>query len=164
MEGPIRNILVYVDGSEESVTAAQYAVCLALSTGAVLHALYVVNTRALGDLVKARIFLSSEEQEYRDDLEADAQRYLNHVEKLASRKGVAANTVKVSGTVHQEIKRHIEELPADLLVIGEISHVRSRRDEFYHETERAMRLVPCSVLMVKDEERVWDLYDELPDV
>ncbi len=164
MEGPIRKILIYVDGSEESVTAAQYAVCLSRSTGAELHALYVVNTRALNDLVKARIFLSSEQDEYRDDLESDAERYLNHVSKLASRKGVELQTHKVSGTVHQEIKKLIEELPADLLIIGEISHVRSRRDEFYHETERAMRLVPCSVLMVKDEERVWDLYDEMPDL
>ena len=164
MEGPIRKILVYVDGSEESVTAAQYAVCLSKSTGAELHALYVINTRALNDLVKARIFLSSEQDEYRDDLESDAERYLNHVSKLASRKGVEVQTRKVSGTVHQEIKKLIEELPADLLIIGEISHVRSRRDEFYHETERAMRLVPCSVLMVKDEERVWDLYDEMPDL
>ncbi|MFP4179367.1 MAG: universal stress protein [Spirochaetaceae bacterium] len=164
MEGPIRKILVYVDGSEESVTAAQYAVCLAGSSGAELHALYVVNTRALNDLVKARIFLSSEQEEYRDDLESDAERYLKHVSKLASRKGVDVETYKVSGTVHQEIKSHIEDIPADLLVIGEISQVRSRRDEFYHETERAMRLVPCSVLMVKDEERVWDLYDEMPDV
>lgn len=164
MEGPIRNILVYVDGSEESVTAAQYAIALAKGTGAALYALYVVNTRALNDLVKARIFLSSEEEEYRDDLESDAERYLNHISKLASRKGVEVETKKASGTVHQEIKKQIEEIDADILLIGEISHVRSRRDEFYHETERAMRLVPCSVLMVKDEERVWDLYDEMPDV
>jgi nucleotide-binding universal stress UspA family protein len=164
MEGPIRNILVYVDGSEESVTAAQYAVALAKFGGMALHALYVVNTRALTDLVKARIFLSEEEAEYRDDLKSDAERYLKHVEKLAARKGVELRSHRSSGTVHQEIKNKIEEIEADLLVIGEISHVRSRRDEFYHETERALRLVPCSVLMVKDEERVWDLYDKLADV
>jgi len=161
MEGPIRRILIYVDGTEEAITAAQYAVCLAKSTGADLHALYVINTRALNDLVKARIFLDSEEEEYHHDLESDAERYLMHVDKLSSRKGVSATLEKRSGTVHQEIKKYAEEIDADLLLIGELSHVRSRRDEFYHETERAMRLVHCSVLMVKDEERVWDLYDAL---
>jgi nucleotide-binding universal stress UspA family protein len=150
-----------VDGTEEAITAAQYAVCLAKSTGADLHALYVINTRALNDLVKARIFLDSEEEEYHHDLESDAERYLMHVDKLSSRKGVSATLEKRSGTVHQEIKKYAEEIDADLLLIGELSHVRSRRDEFYHETERAMRLVHCSVLMVKDEERVWDLYDAL---
>jgi nucleotide-binding universal stress UspA family protein len=163
MEGPIRRILLYIDGTEETITAAQYGICLAKSTGAELHALYVVNTRALGDLVKARIFLDSEEEEYRRDLESDAERYLKEVQKLAGRKGVELQVEKQRGTVHQEIKKRIEELDADLLLIGEISHVRSRRDEFYHETERAMRLVECSVLMVKDEERIWDLYDALPE-
>ena len=163
MNGPIKSILVYVDGTEESVTAAQYAVSLARSTGADLHALYVINTRALNDLVKAHIFLDSEQDEYRQDLEADADRYLNYVSKLAKRKGVKVNTEKRNGTVHQEIKKTVTEIDADLLVIGEISHIRSRRDEFYHETERAMRLVQCSVLMVKDEERVWDFYDSLPE-
>ena len=163
MEGPIRKILLYVDGTEEAITAAQYAVCLAKSTGADLHALYVINTRVLNDLVKARIFLDSEEEEYHHDLESDAERYLKHVDKLSSRKGVTATLEKRSGTVHQEIKKYAEEIDADVLLIGELSHVRSRRDEFYHETERAMRLVHCSVLMVKDEERVWDLYDALPE-
>ncbi|MFO7731386.1 MAG: universal stress protein [Spirochaetia bacterium] len=163
MEGPIRRILIYVDGTEEAITAGQYAVCLAKSTGAELYALYVINTRALNDLVKARIFLDSEEEEYHHDLESDAERYLKHVDKLSSRKGVSATLEKRSGTVHQEVKKYAEEIDADLLLIGELSHVRSRRDEFYHETERAMRLVHCSVLMVKDEERVWDLYDALPE-
>jgi nucleotide-binding universal stress UspA family protein len=49
----------------------------------------------------------------------------------------------------------------DLLIIGELSHIRSRRDEFYDETERAMRAVSCSVLIVKDEERVWEMYNAL---
>jgi len=163
MTGPIRRILVYVDGTEEAITAAQYAVCLSKSTGARLSALYVVNTRALNDLVKARIFLDSEQQEYHRDLEEDADRYLRHVAKMAARKGVEVDLDKRSGTVHQEIKKKIEELDADLLIIGELSHIRSRRDEFYHETERALRLVQCSVLMVKDEERVWEMYDAIPE-
>ena len=163
MEGPIRRILVYIDGTEEAITAAQYAICLAKKTGASLHALYVINTRALNDLVKARIFLDSEEEEYHRDLETDADRYLKHVDKLARRKGLEVSLEKCGGTVHQEIKKMVEKIDADILVIGELSHIRSRRDEFYNETERAMRLVQCSVLMVKDEERVWDLYDAIPE-
>ena len=49
----------------------------------------------------------------------------------------------------------------DLLVIGELARVRSRREGFYDESERAMRTVPCSVLIVKDEDHVADMYDEL---
>ncbi len=158
MDCPIRRILVYIDGTEQAVTAAQYAVLLAGSTGAELSALYVVNTRALDELVRTRIFLQAEQQEYEHDLEADAERYLNHVRELAHRKGVALEAISARGSVHQEIKRIVVEKRIDLLVIGELSHIRSRRDEFYNEAERAMRNVPCSVLIVRDEDRVWDLF------
>jgi nucleotide-binding universal stress UspA family protein len=161
MNGPIKKILVYVDGTEGSITAAQFAVVLSRTTGAQLSALYVVNTRALEDLLKARIFIKAEEEEYKRDLEADANRYLNHVRSLARKKGLAVEAVSVSGAVNQEIKRYVRENEIDLLVIGELSHVRSRRDEFYNEAERAMRSVSCSVLIVKDEDRVWELYDAL---
>jgi nucleotide-binding universal stress UspA family protein len=141
------------------VTAAEYAVCLAKSTGAELTALYVVNTRALNDLVRSRIFLETEEQEYKRDLEEDAERYLNHVTDLARKKGVAIQRLKTSGSVHAEIRHKVEELDIDLLVLGELSRIQSRKDEFYNEAERAMRSVPCNVLIVKDEDRVWSLYE-----
>lgn len=161
MEGPIRSILVYIDGTEQSLTAAQYAICLSRMTGARLAAMYVVNTRALTDLLKARIFLQAEHEEYRRDLEADAERYLNHVRELGRQKGLAIETISVSGTVHQEIRAAVTARGVDLLVIGELSHIHSRRDELYNETERAMRHVPCSVLVVKDPDRVWQIFESL---
>lgn len=161
MNGPIRKIMVHIDGTEESITAAQYAVCLARSTGASLLAYYVVNTRALSDLVKARIFLKQEQEEYERDLRADAERYLNHVRELAEAKKVPVRMESVAGSVHQEIVNRIKQEGIDLLVIGELSRIRSRRDEFYDETERAMRAAPCPVLIVKDPDRVWELYSAL---
>lgn len=162
MNSPVSNILVFVDGTEQSVTAAQYGICLAKSLKVKLYVLYVVNTRALQDLVKTRIFVKAEQEEYEKDLEADAERYLNHVKTLAARKGVEVKALKAQGTVNAEIRNVIEQNKIDLLILGELSQIRSRRDEFYDESERAMRTVPCSVLIVKDEDRVWDLYDSLP--
>jgi len=161
MEGPIRRILLYMDGSEGSITAAQYAICLSRYYRAELTALYVVNTRALGDLLKARIFVKAEQEEYLRDLEQDSQRYLNHVRSLARKKGLVVQTASASGPVHQEIKNCVLANKIDLLVMGELSSVRSRRDELYDEADRALRTVPCSVLVVKDEERVAALYDAL---
>ena len=159
MAGLITNVLIYVDGTEESITAAQYAILLCRDTGARLSALYVINTRALNDLVKTRIFLREEQEEYQRDIESDAGKYLEHVKSLAARHGVDVEMLKVSGSVHQEIKRVVAEKNIDLLVLGQLSQIRSRRDEFYNEAERAMRSVECSVLIVKDEERVWDLFE-----
>ena len=156
----IEKILVYIDGTEETITAAQYAVCLAKETGAEITAVYVVNTRALDDLVRSRIFLEAEQEEYRRDLEADAERYLNHVKKLGSEKSVSMSILKLTGNVGPEIKKLVREQGFDLLVLGEISQAKSRRDEFYNDAERAMRSVPCSVIMIKDPDRVWRLFEE----
>lgn len=161
MSRPIRKIMVYIDGSEQSITAAQYAIVLAKTLGSELYALYVVDTRALAELVKSHIFLDSEQDEYRRDLEGDATRYLNHVRELARRKGVAVTTEKSSGAVNVEIKNKVTEFGIDLLVIGDIPQIRSRRDELYNETERAMRSVPFPVLIAKGEDKIWDLYEAL---
>jgi nucleotide-binding universal stress UspA family protein len=161
MDSPVKKMIVYIDGSEESVTAAQYGIVLAKTMQAELTALYVINTRALDDLVKSRIFLKSEEEEYSQDIEKDAERYLNHVKNLGLQKGITVNAVQKRGTPFLEIKAQIAADNTDLLVIGEISKIRSRRDESFNEAERAMRNVRCSVLIVKDEERVWSMYDAL---
>jgi len=161
VNGPIKKILVYIDGTEQSITAAQYALCLAKFYGAEITALYVVNTNALDELLKARIFLKEEQIEYERDLEEDAKRYLNHVRELARNKGLAIETKSAMGSPYQEILNTVREMDIDLLVIGELSRIRSRRDELYDESERAMRSVPCSVLIVKDEDRVWELYNSI---
>ncbi|KPK43130.1 MAG: universal stress protein UspA [Nitrospira bacterium SM23_35] len=161
MSNPIKKIMVYVDGTEQSITAAQYAICLASFSGAELIAHYVINTRAVEDLLKARIFLKDEQVEYEHDMEADAERYLNYINELAVKKGVSVIKKRSRGSVHREIADSIEAEDVDLLVIGELSRIRSRRDEFFDETERAMRAVSCSVLIVKDEDRVWEMYESL---
>ena len=161
MGKPINRIMVYIDGTEQSVTAAQYAICLASFSGAELIVHYVVNTRAMEDLLKARIFLRDEEVEYERDMEADAERYLNYVGELAARKGVTIIKRRSRGSVHKVIVDAINKDEVDLFVIGELSRIRSRRDEFYDEAERAMRAVTCSVLIVKDEDRVWEMYQSL---
>ena len=161
MSNPIRKIMVYIDGTEQSITAAQYAICLASSSHAELIAHYVVNTRAMEDLLRARIFLKDEQVEYEHDMETDAERYLNHVNELAVQKGVTIVRKQSKGSVHKEIVKAVADDEVDLLVIGELSRIRSRRDEFYDEAERAMRNVGCSVLIVKDEDRVWEMYQSL---
>jgi len=158
---PIKKIMVYIDGTEQSITAAQYAICLASSAGAELVALYVINTRAMEDLLKARIFLPDEQIEYEHDMEADSERYLNYVHELAAKKGVPIIKKRSRGSVHKEIVNAVNEQEIDLLVVGELSRIRSRRDEFYDETERAIRMVNCSVLIVKDEDKVWEMYQSL---
>jgi nucleotide-binding universal stress UspA family protein len=161
VDSPIKKMLVYIDGTEQSITAAQYALCLSKFTGAQLTAFYVINTKALDELLKSRIFLKEEQLEYERDLEEDATRYLNHVKELARSKGIALEMKSVTGNPNQELVKLVREEGFDLLVIGELSRIRSRRDEFFDETERAMRAVACSVLIVKNDDLVWELFESL---
>jgi nucleotide-binding universal stress UspA family protein len=156
---PIKKIMVYIDGTEQSITAARYAICLASFSGAELIAHYVVNTKAIEELLKARIFLQDEQLEYERDMKSDAQHYLDYVSSLASQKGVSVVKKVSSGNVHKEIIESVNKDGIDLLVIGELSRIRSKRDEFYDEAERAMHSVLCSVLIVKDPDRVYDLFE-----
>jgi nucleotide-binding universal stress UspA family protein len=94
-------------------------------------------------------------------MEADGERYLNYINELAAKKGVSITKKQSRGNVHHEIVNTVKGEKVDLLIVGELSRIRSRRDEFYDETERAIRMVNCSVLIVKDEDRVWEMYESL---
>ena len=116
--------------------------------------------RALADF-NSRLTLLHEQVEYEHDMESDTDRYLNHKNELAVQKGVSISKKRSKGSVHKEIVSAVKDEEIDLLIIGELSRIRSRRDEFYDEAERAMRNVPCSVLIAKDEDRVWEMYQSL---
>ncbi len=152
---PFKDIVVYLDGSESSMTAAMYAIKMAAQHGAKLTAVYVVNTKALSELVKAGIFVAIERDEYQRDLQADADRYLRHVAKLAAQLQLEIETVKLEGASHVMVRQLLKELNADLLVLGGITDIRSRREELSSETDRMMRTSPCPVLVVRDDDDIW---------
>jgi len=157
----IRRIMVSIGGNERALLAAQYAVALARLLGAELIAIYVVDTKILGDLLKARIFIRMEEMDYAHDLEEDGRRYLNHVRDLAEAKGVGITTVLEKGEVHTIVTQKARELEADLLVMGELEAPRSRRDCYFDEGERIFREARCPVLVVKGNEKIRELYDSI---
>ena len=160
MKAPYSRILVYLDGSEGSMSAAMYAVLLARASGASLHAVYVVNTKAISDLVNARVFISSEKQEYLTDLRKDASRHLRHMEKLAASKDVDVTLESREGVPSAEVNSYIKDHGIDLLVLGSINVVRSRREELTSENDRMMRTAPCPVLVSRDDDDLWEMFEE----
>lgn len=161
MTKPVERIMVYVDGSEGSILAMRLAVVLADFMDAELHALSIVNTRALSELVQSHIFLEAEQEEYRRELLDDGARYLNHAVEMGRRKNIFVKGVNLSGSIAAGIKEKVDELDIDLLVMGPPPRIRSRRDALFDEVESAMRTVDCSVLIARNEERIEKLYREL---
>ena len=153
--------MVFVESTEASVLAAQYAIALAAVCGAEIIAIYVVDIKTLEDLLTAHIFVRMEEMDYERDLEEDGRRYLNHVRELAEAKGIRVTTFLEKGEVHSIVIEKVKELGADLLVMGELETPQSRRDFYFDESERIFREAKCPILVVKGDERVREFYDSI---
>jgi len=161
VNNPIKKILLYIDGSESSITAAQMAIAMAKAHGTVLKVIYVVNESLLGELLKAKIFVEVEKMDYERDLEEDGKRYLNYIVKLANSKSVTVETILRKGVVHEEVAREAEELEADLLIQGELGEVLSLRDSHYEEGERILRRARCSVMVARNAEKIEKMFKQL---
>jgi nucleotide-binding universal stress UspA family protein len=156
---PLEKILLYVDATEGALAAARYAIVLAKTYGAELHAVYVVNEKMLEELLSAKVFVEEEEVDLEQDLEEDGRRYLAYVERLASEKELEITTEMLRGVVHTEVLDKAREMEAQLIVIGKIYEQLSRMDSYYDEAEEMLRGAKCPVLIVKGETIVDDLYE-----
>jgi len=158
---PLNKILLYIDGSEPSILAAQFAIVLAKSFHCTLRAIYVVNENLLNELLKAKVFVQMEKMDYERDLEEDGKRYLNYVVKLADRKGMKVETVLRKGVVHEEVAREVDDFGCDILIQGELGEVLSLRDSFYEEGERILRKVKCPVMVVRGRDKIDKVFESL---
>lgn len=161
MDSPVKKVLVTIAGSELSIVTAKYAVCIAKSLGSRLIVQYVVNMKALEDLLRAKVFVKTESIEYEKELENQGNKYLANVKKLADAKQVEIETVLSKGIVHEEVVSLAKELDVDMLVMGELKDFVSRKDSFYNEGERMFREAKCPVLVAKDPEKIERIYDGL---
>jgi len=157
---PFSKLMVYLDGSEDSLNALMYGIMLSKAMKVELHAVYVVNTKALGDLVKSHVFIAQEKDSYLDELRQDAARYLKHAKKLATSKDIDIVLYSVEGSPHIEVLNYIKNNGIDLLIIGSVNKIRSRREELTSENDRMLRTVQCPVLVVRDELDIWSVFEE----
>lgn len=160
----LRKALVYLDGSDSSYTASQYAVYLAKKYQINLMGVCVVKDAALEELMHHKILLPQEKDEYLQDLQKDAEKHERQFRRLAQEKEVPVQTLLLSN--QQDTKKLITDLISkeniDYFIIGELPHFRSRTDAFYSEAEHLIRMAPCCcVLIVKDHFRVEKLFDSV---
>lgn len=157
----INNIVVSVAGGPGSLSTAKYAIALAKLLNAKLTAIYVVNEKVLHELLKSRIFVEVEARVYERDLEQQGNVFLERIGKMADLKGVSCERLLLKGQISDEVARKIQELNADILVMGEIKEPASRAEVYYDEGERILRKAGCSVIVVKNPAAVEVLYKEI---
>lgn len=157
----IKNVLVSVSGSPNSLMAAKYAICLARLMQTKLFVVYVIDSKVLGELLNSRVFVEAEARAYERDLNQQGEVFLARIRKMAESKAVACETSLLQGAVSEEVVNKINEVGADMLVMGEMKELASRSAVFYDEGERIFRKSPCSVVMVKNHAMVETLFKEL---
>jgi len=110
-------VLVPVDGSEESLTAVEYAVAIAAEYDAAVHALYVVSE----DMARAIDAGAVDDA----SLAADSEAFMEAVTELVDDAGVPLSTSMAYGFSTRQLSRHpgsvvldtAEELGADFVVV-----------------------------------------------
>lgn len=157
----IKKILVVINGTEQSHTASLYSIYLTALLKCELIGIYVINEKALNDLLKVKIFIDEEKVDYEKDMENDAQRYMNQLEQYASKKNIPLSKVIKKGAVHEEVVKYAQEVEADLVVIGELKKIVSVKDVAYDEMERVLRESKIPVLVVKGKEKIEMIFQNI---
>ena len=113
----VRQVLVPVDGSDESTQAGEYAVAIADRYDADVHAVYVLGEEAVRGIETGALD--------REAVAADARSFLDEIEALADEHGVAATSSTAYGFSTTRKTQHpgsvvldtAEEVDADFLVV-----------------------------------------------
>jgi nucleotide-binding universal stress UspA family protein len=148
-KNPFAPILLMVDGSETMMRAARRAVDLARLLDCKIHAVSVVDTDTLTQLLKGKILVQDEMEDFERDLTSSSERYLRMVKKAADEAGVEMETVLLKGGAHQTILAQQRKLEAGLVVLPGFSHSMTRRDLMTKAKQLILDEAPCPVLLVR---------------
>jgi nucleotide-binding universal stress UspA family protein len=122
MTGPLRKILVPIDGSELSGQALQFAIERAQATGAEIAAVLVVNELAAA-LTTAIPYENADPAPLIATLDSEADSNLDAAEALVQKAGVSVKRVRLDGLPAAEILAYARASDADMIVMG--THGRS---------------------------------------
>ena len=118
----VETILLATDGSEHAKRATGHAIALAKREDATLQAVFVVDTREMGEpaLSSVEILISEYEDRGRD--------VLAETEAVAAEHGVEVETRCCHGTPVEEIQAMADAVGADIIVVGERGDTHEIRD------------------------------------
>ncbi len=144
-------ILLFLDASDASLAAAAKAIDLAKKEEAELVAVSVLDTDTLNMLLKTKIFLSDERDEYEQELEAHAKKYQRYAQKMAEAAGLDVEFEMLRGVPHRVIAEAAHRHRADLVVMGTAREQVGKRSLLTRERQLILGEVGCAVLMVPPE-------------
>lgn len=151
-----QRILVAVNGSDQSVHAAMYAIMMAKQYHCALKVVYVVDTATLRQLTLSKFFVADESADYEANLCADGDRYLSYIGDLAKSKGIKIEAELLKGAVWSEIIAAADDFKANLILVGGKPHYSDasrgsiNRDALSSTNSEIIGSAHCSVLVVRE--------------
>jgi nucleotide-binding universal stress UspA family protein len=141
-------ILLAIDGSDESALATQAATELSRETGSEVHLVYVLPTPA--QLIGHHLYSDEIRETLIGGAERDAETFLKeHAEKIGSDGGKVADTHLRSGDPDKEILRAAEALGVGLIVIGSRGLGAITRTLIGSVSDSVVRHAHCPVFVVR---------------
>ncbi len=143
---PLKNLLVATDFSSPSRQAADRAARLARMAGARLRLVHAISGGALAHLQQMLGLDSAIEQSLIDQ---SRQALDLMAGELSAARGVAVEPVLVQGAVLEVLTREVDEMDADLIVLGALGTDFMRRFVLGSTAERLLRKSRIPTLVVK---------------
>ncbi|GAE26425.1 universal stress protein family [Halalkalibacter wakoensis JCM 9140] len=137
----ISKIIVALDGSEQSIRAAETAIGLAKVTGALTYVVYVVDgTTSKADILDTWNSLGIIEKR---------KRKMKMIEKKAKSEGIQYEVKILRGAPSSSIVKFSMDIKADLLVIGSRGLNQFQRMILGSVSHKVVKQATCPVLIVK---------------
>jgi nucleotide-binding universal stress UspA family protein len=144
----LQNIVIATDGSKNSQRAISHGIEIAKLSGAIVHALYVVNTSS----TISENWTAGKETIY-NIMKDDGQKAVSKVKKIGIDSGVEVREVILEGYPSSEIIYFAENNNIDLIVMGTLGATGLERFLMGSVAEKVVRNARVPVLVVKSEEQ-----------
>jgi nucleotide-binding universal stress UspA family protein len=146
MQELFETILLPISGSDESMTAVEFAVKLAAAHSSQIIALHVVDTSVVRQLARHS---GKSPGEVEIEMEENGWRYLYYAEEMAKDNKVKVVVLLEHGLPQERILSKAKELNADLIVFGQ-ARSRGARGRFLDKSlQQVLEHAPCPVLVVR---------------
>lgn len=135
--GGYEDVLVASDGSDDSATAVDRAIELAVAFESMLHGLYVVDASFTHEGI------------VEDILTGEGDRVTADIESRGSDAGLGVSTAIAEGEPHEEIVDYATEHDVDVIVLGSHGKGAIERTVLGSVSERTVRLATQPVMVVR---------------
>jgi nucleotide-binding universal stress UspA family protein len=144
----LQNIVIATDGSKNAQRAISYGIEIARLSGAIVHALYVVNTSS----TISKNWTAGKETIYKI-MKDDGQKAVSKVKKIGTDSGVEVREVILEGYPSSEIIYFAENSNIDLIVMGTLGATGLERFLMGSVAENVVRSSKVPVLVVRSKKQ-----------